>query len=116
MDLQAAFLTLAGIASLVTLLTESVTKFLSSAAKFVLNGWRARAVSFLIAGVLTAIGVSGQIGLFDNVVFQKYALWQVSIGGGIIIGLLANGIFTVDVVQALLAYFKLRVPVEEPPK
>jgi hypothetical protein len=118
-DLQTAFATLAGVAILVTTLTESLTKVLARSAKIVLNGWPARAASWIIASILVAVGIAGNVGIFADPVFLKWPLWVTSIGGGIVIGLMSNGIFTADVVQLILGFLKVRVPVtppDSPPK
>ena len=96
-DLLFDLSTVAGAAAAVLLITGWIKT------AFKLEGMFARWVSWIVAISLSYIGWFLNLGLFEPVT------WPVALVYGFGIGLVANGIFTSEVIKAILAYFNAQV-------
>jgi hypothetical protein len=95
-----SFATIAGVVSLTLL----ITGWIKTALKLV--GKWARWVSWAVAIVISLVGWMLNFGLFEPLT------WYIAIGYGFGIGLVANGLFTADTIQLILAFFKAQVKKE----
>lgn len=100
MGLEAYFVDLATLATLVVLITEFLTNKLLN-----LSGFAAQATSWVVAEVVIFVGYfAGFSGVLDNV--ESLVLVA---GYGLALGLVSNGIFSVPVVQSILEFVRLRL-------
>jgi len=96
-DLSSYFGSLAALAGLVVVITGWVnTNGLN------LSGWKAQVLSWVISIALAFVGSIKGVGLFA----ETTVLWTVLNGIGV--GLVANGIFSIDLVKSLLEFIKAK--------
>jgi hypothetical protein len=104
-----AFYTLAGLAALVLVLTEGLTKAISGTFKFILDGFLARLFSWFVSiGICTGAAYL-KLGFFADIA-TAYSLWLTGIIVGLIVGFVANGFFTSQLATFILEAFKIRIP------
>jgi hypothetical protein len=96
-DLLGAFATIGGMVSLTLLFTGWIKTTLE------FTGNWARWLSWAVAMLLSFIGWLFNLGIFEPVT------WGVALIYGLGIGLIANGVFTSEIVQNILALFKAQV-------
>jgi len=96
-DLSSYFGSLAALAGLVVVITGWVnTNALN------LSGWKSQLLSWVISIALAFIGSIKGVGLFA----ETTVLWTVLNGIGV--GLVANGMFSIDLVKSLLEFIKAK--------
>ena len=98
-DVTSYFASLVGVAALSTLVVGFIKKILN------VTGIVAQIISWVIAIGLCFLGWALKFGLFANIV-----LWYVPIIYGVAVGLVSNGIFSIDLVKAFLRLIKLEPP------
>lgn len=96
-----SFATISGVASLTLL----ITGWIKTALK--LEGKWARWLSWTVSVLLSLFGWWQNVGLFE------LYTWWMTIIAGFGIGLVANGIFTAETVQIILAFFKAQVKIKQ---
>jgi hypothetical protein len=96
-DLSPYFTTLAGAASLVVLITGWVNTNVLK-----LEGWKAQVLSWVISVGLAFVGSWKNIGIFA----EMDVLWTVL--NGLCVGLVANGIYSADLVKTILEFVKAK--------
>lgn len=96
-DLSSYFGSLSAMAGLVVLITGWVNTYGLN-----LKGWKAQVLSWVISIALAFVGSWKAVGLFA----ETSLIWTVVNGLGV--GLIANGIFSVDIVKTLLEFVKAR--------
>jgi hypothetical protein len=104
-NIPESFATLGGIAALLIAVVGLVKKWLS------LTGIWAQVVSWVLAIAVCYGGWLLKFGLFGDVV-----LWYIPAVYGIAVGLISNGIFSLEFVKAILRLFKLEPPKNAIPK
>lgn len=96
-DLSPYFATLAALAGLVVVVTGWLKTNLLK-----WDGWKAQALSWVLSIGLAFVGQWKGLGLFA----ETDVLWTVLNGLGV--GLVANGIYSADLVQSILAFIKAK--------
>lgn len=97
---QDAFLTIGGLVILVTGISEKVDAYWD------LNGWQAWLRSWVVAITLCLIGAYTNIGMFAD---EGSIVWyQEGLFGGLVIGLVANGMFSIPGAKFLMEAVSLR--------
>lgn len=98
-DLSPYFATLAGMAGLVVLVTGWINTNI-----FKWDGWKAQLLSWVVSIGLAFAGSWKGLGLFA----ETDVLWTILNGLGV--GLIANGIYSADLVKTILEFIKARKP------
>jgi hypothetical protein len=96
-DLSSYFGSLAALAGLVVVITGWVNTHGLN-----LSGWKAQFLSWVISIALAFVGSLKGVGLFA----ETTVLWTILNGLGV--GLIANGIFSIDLVKSLLEFIKAK--------
>lgn len=96
-DLAPYFGSLLALAGLVTLVTGWLKTHLLK-----LDGWKAQAMTWAVAIALAFVGQWKGLGFFA----ETDVLWTVLNGLGV--GLVANGVYSVEIVQSVLALLKAK--------
>ena len=97
MDLTVYFASLAALAGLVVVVTELFENFVKN------TTW-VQVISWVFAIALAFVGQFFQLGIFIGLT------WYWTLIYGVAAGLVANGIFDINIVQAILEVLKIRVP------
>ena len=100
-DLAPYFGSLLALAGLVTLVTGWLKTHLLK-----LDGWKAQVLTWVISVALAFVGQWKGLGLFA----ETDVLWTVLNGLGV--GLVANGVYSVEIVQSILAFLKAKKTVK----
>jgi hypothetical protein len=100
-DLAPYFGSLLALAGLVTLVTGWLKTHLLK-----LDGWKAQVLTWVISVALAFVGQWKGLGLFS----ETDVLWTVLNGLGV--GLVANGVYSVEIVQSILAFLKAKKTVK----
>ena len=98
-DLNTYFTSLVSASTAVVLIAGWINTHIT---KF--DGIKAQILSWVISIALAFLGTYAQVGMFENATLLSTIL------NGLGIGLIANGIFTIDFVQALLILIKAKTP------
>lgn len=97
-DLSPYFGTLAAVVALVLFVTGWVKTHLLK-----VDGWKARLLSWAVSGVIAFVGKWLNLGIFAD----SSLLWTVI--NAVLVGLVANGLYTIEVVQKLLELLKAKL-------
>lgn len=94
-DIQSYFVSIAALASLVVIISSWINNLLN------LKGFYKQLSSWIIALILSFIGWALQIGMFVGL------QWYIVILYGFGVGLVANGIFDISIIQLVLKFLKI---------
>ncbi len=94
-DIQSYFVSIAALASLVVIVSSWLNNLLN------LSGFYKQLSSWVIAIILSFVGWALQIGMFVGL------QWYIVILYGFGVGLVANGIFDVSIIQFVLKFLKI---------
>jgi hypothetical protein len=97
-DLSPYFGTLTAVAALVLLVTGWVKTHLVK-----VDGWKAHLLSWVVSGVIAFVGKWQGLGIFAD----STILWTVL--NAVAVGLIANGLYTIDVIQKILELLKAKL-------
>ena len=93
-DIGSYFTSLTGLVSLVILVTQFLKKLIKT------EGLKTQILSWIVSVVLAVVGYFLQLGIFIDLAWYWILIYAVSAG------LIANGIATKQVVEAILSLFK----------
>jgi len=96
-DIGSYFTSLTGLVSLVILVTQFLKKLIKT------EGLKTQILSWIVSVVLAVVGYFLQLGIFIDLAWYWILIYAVSAG------LIANGIATKQVVEAILSLFKPKI-------
>jgi hypothetical protein len=97
-DLSPYFGTLTAVAALVLLVTGWVKTHLVK-----VDGWKANVLSWVVSGAIAFVGKWQGLGIFaDSTIIM-------TVINAVAVGLVANGLYTIDVIQTILALLKAKM-------
>jgi hypothetical protein len=113
-DITVAVGSVVALAAFIVALTEAVVKVVNGIFKVTLNGVGAWITSFILS-VGSNIALAGfKIGMYASQDVSANPYYITGLIVGVVVCLLANGIFSTDVAKGALTFLKIRVPVEKP--
>jgi len=97
-DLSPYFGTLTAVAALVLLVTGWVKTHVVK-----VDGWKANVLSWVVSGAIAFVGKWQGLGIFaDSSILM-------TVINAVAVGLIANGLYTIDVIQTILALLKAKM-------
>ena len=112
MDLNIALTSIVAIAALVVPVSEAVAKFLGSLFNRVINGFVAWALTLFVS-IIICIGTAYlHVGIFADAAVSTLPTYELGAVVGVVVCLVATGIFSTDAAKRVLTFLNIRVPVE----
>lgn len=116
MDFMTQFFgSLLALATLASIFSEGLSKLILQIWNVTLSGWKASGLALLSSFIAVGVGAFANIGMFGLEDFSPFADWQLTLIMGIGIWISAKGVFSLEVLQQILAFLKIKVPAPTTP-
>lgn len=109
-SLSTFFVSLLALSTLATILSEGIAKVVLQIFKYTIEGWKASVLALVSSFVAVGIGAFANLGMFGIEDFSPFSDLLTTGIMGVGIWIAAKGVFSFEVLQAILSFFKIKVP------